>query len=272
MKVGLDLGTGFVKCVSDVGSVRFPALYARRVGGCWSTKASEAVGAGALAMLGTTGTAALGPVSRGRPDPRYHKQVEMLAREALSQMEGLAKAPASSGGLSVVVGLPYHAFDQRDYVSRMVKRAIGAQSCSVVAQACGTLVDLGMDTGTVVSIGQGTTEIVVVDDAQVVDGASSAWASDFVTKKIGRFAHLDPPSLAGQQDACKRYARVMAEGLSAEISDVAGQYGYPLALSGGGLLLPGMRDELESRLEGAKIAVPDDPVMSNARGLYKLAA
>ena len=271
MKVGLDLGTGFVKCVSDVGSVRFPSLYARRVGGCWSTKASEAVGSGALAMLGTTGTAAVGPVSKGRPDPRYHKQVEMLAREALSQIEGLAKAPAG-GGLSVVVGLPYHAFDQRDYVSKMVKRTLGADSCSVVAQACGTLVDLDMDTGVVVSIGQGTTEIVVVDDAQVVDGASSAWASDFVTKKMGRFAHLDPSSLAGQQDACKKYARVMAEGLSAEISDVAGQYGYPLALSGGGLLLPGMRAELESRLKGAEISVPDDPVMSNARGLYKLAA
>ena len=89
MRVGLDLGTGFVKCVSDVGSVRFPTLYAKRVGGCWSTKSSEAVGAGALALLGMTGTAAVGPISKGRPDPRYHKQVEMLVREALSQIKGL---------------------------------------------------------------------------------------------------------------------------------------------------------------------------------------
>ena len=129
-----------------------------------------------------------------------------------------------------------------------------------------------MDTGVVVSIGQGTTEIVVVHDAEVIDGTSSSWASDFVTKKVGRFAHLDPSSLEDHKDVCKRYARVLAENLAAEVSDVAGQYGYPLALSGGGLLMPGVRDELEARLKGSKIAVPDDPVMSNARGLYKLAS
>lgn len=273
VKVGLDLGTGFVKCVSDVGSVRFPALYARRVGGSWSTKASEAVGAGALDMLGTTGTAAVGPISKGRPDPRYSKQVEMLVREAMDQTRRLAKAPAPGGeSLSMVVGLPYHAFEQRESISKLVKKALGAESCSVVAQACGTLVDLEMDTGVVVSIGQGTTEIVIVDDAEVIDGASSAWSSDFVTKKVGRFAHLDPSKLEVHKDTCKKYARVLAESLAAEIHDVAGQYGYPLALSGGGLLIPGVRDELESRLKGGKVVVPDDPVMSNARGLYKLAA
>ncbi len=273
MKVGLDLGTGFVKCVSDVGSVRFPTLYARRVGGCWSTKASEAVGSGALALLGTAGTAAVGPISKGRPDPRHQKQVEMLVREALAQIRCLAKAPAPGNEkLSMVVGLPYHAFDQREFVAKLVKRTLDADSCSVVAQACGTLVDLDMDTGVVVSIGQGTTEIVVVDGSEVIDGASSAWASDFVTKKVGRFAHLDPSALEAHKDVCKKYARVLAENLAAEIRDVAGQYGYPLALSGGGLLMPGVRDELEARLEGRKIVVPSDPVMSNARGLYKLAA
>ena len=271
MRVGLDLGTGFVKCVSDVGSVRFPTLYAKRVGGCWSTKSSEAVGAGALALLGMTGTAAVGPISKGRPDPRYHKQVEMLVREALLQIKNKSKAPASGGKLSMVVGLPYHAFDQRESVSKLVKRTLDADSCSVVAQACGTLVDLDMDTGVVVSIGQGTTEIVAVDEAQVIDGASSSWASDFVTQKVGRFAHLDPSSLEAHRDVCKKYARVLAENLAAEISDVAGQYRYPLALSGGGLLMPGVRDELEARLKDSKIVVPSDPVMSNARGLYKLA-
>lgn len=45
MKVCLDLGTGFVKCVSGAGSVRFPP-HARRVGSNLSTKVSEAAGAG----------------------------------------------------------------------------------------------------------------------------------------------------------------------------------------------------------------------------------
>jgi len=62
----------------------------------------------------------------------------------------------------------------------------------------------------VVSIGQGTTEIVVIDDMEIIDGESSRWASDFVTRKIGRYAHLDTDLLHRNQDVCQRYSRIMA--------------------------------------------------------------
>ena len=83
---------------------------------------------------------------------------------------------------------------------------------------------------------------------------------------------MDPSALESYKDICKKYARVLAENLAAEIWDVVGQYVYSLALSGSGLLMPGVRDELEARLKGRKIVVPSDPVTSNAHGLYKLAA
>ncbi len=278
LKIGLDLGTGFVKCVSNYCSVRFPSLYVRRTHGDWASVAGrEAVGDKALRMLRTAGTATIRPIVRGRPDPRYQKQVEMLVRESVDRIRIGAGREADGGDsheLRIAVGLPYEASDYRDSIAKIVRRAVGtaAGEYAVVAQAVGTLVDLGMSSGLVVSVGQGTTEIVVIDDNEVIDGESSGWASSFITAKVGKFAHLDTDLLLRRRDTCKKYAKVLAENLATEIADKAAEYGnsYDVALSGGGLFIPGVRDELESRLKQFRIMVPDDPVMSNAAGLYKL--
>ncbi len=274
MKIGLDIGTGFVKCVSNYGAVRFPSIYVRRIHGLWTEKATEAVGSKAGSLLDTMGATAISPIVRGKPDSRYYKQVDMLLAETMRQIRGLAKAPADTDAkLRIVVGLPYHAFGYRESMTRVIQKALDAEACTVVAQASGTLVDLDLESAIVVSIGQGTTEIVVIDDMEIIDGESSRWASDFVTRKIGRYAHLDTDLLHRNQDVCQRYSRIMAENLSREIHDVSGQYGnrYTIALSGGGLLIPGMRERLAAKLKEFRVVVPDDPVMSNANGLYKLA-
>lgn len=275
MKIGLDIGTGFVKCVSDHGSVRFPSLYVRRTHGDWADADSEAVGERAARMLRTAGAATVRPIVRGRPDPRYPKQVEMLIREAISRIRVAAgrSADTDSERARMVVGLPYEASDCQEAVSKMVRRCVPADRCDIVAQAAGTLVDMGKSTGMVVSIGQGTSEIVVIEDNQVIDGESSQWASDFITRKIGKFAHLDGGMLIRRRETCKKYAKVLAGSLCAEIEDMASGYdhAYDLILSGGGLLIPGVRDEMESRLKKRfRTSMPADPVMSNAIGLYKL--
>ena len=273
LKIGLDIGTGFVKCVSDHGSVMFPSLYVKRTHGDWATADSEAVGERAASMLHTAGAATVRPVIRGRPDPRYQRQVEMLVREAVSRVRAAAGRRADAGEKArMAVGLPYEASDCRESVARLVRKCVPADRCDVVAQAVGTLVDMDRSTGMVVSVGQGTSEIIVIEDNQVIDGESSRWASDFITRKIGRFAHLDPGALDRRRDTCKKYAKVLAHNLAAEIEDMSSGYGhaYDIVLSGGGLLIPGVRDELHARLKGHRISVPADPVMSNAAGLYKL--
>ena len=273
LRIGLDIGTGFVKCVSDHGAVRFPSLYVRRTHGDWADADSEAVGERAARMLHTAGAATVRPITRGRPDPRYQKQVEMLVREAVSRIRVAAGRSADTGEKArMAVGLPYEASDCREAVSKMVRRCVPADRCDVVAQAVGTLVDMDKSTGMVVSIGQGTSEIVVIEDDQVIDGESSRWASEFITRKIGKFAHLDLDTLDRRKETCKKYAKVLAGNLAAEIEDMASGYGraHDLILSGGGLLIPGMRGELESRLKKFRISIPADPVMSNAIGLYKL--
>ncbi len=273
LKIGLDIGTGFVKCVSNNGSVRFPSIYVKRTHGDWTGTVTEAVGEKAARMLDSTGAATVRPIIRGRPDPRYQKQVEMLIRESVSRIRTLAGRSADCDDtIRIAVGLPYEASDYRETISKMVKKTTGAERCDVVAQAVGTLVDAGKVSGMVVSIGQGTSEIIVIDDNHVIDGESSRWASEFITRKISKFAHLDPNLLLARKDTCKKYAKVLAENLATEIIDMASGYGnaYDLVLSGGGLLIPGVRDELESRLKKFKVVIPDDPVMSNATGLYKL--
>lgn len=272
-KVGLDIGTGFVKCVSDHGSVLFPSLYVKRTHGDWTNVDSEAVGEKAARMLHTSGAATVRPITRGRPDPRYQKQVEMRILEAVSKIR-LAAGRSADGDekAKMAVGLPYEASDCRDAISRLIRKCVPTDRCDVVAQAVGTLIDMDRSTGMVVSIGQGTSEIVVIEDNQVIDGESSEWASEFITRKIGRFAHLDRDLLGRRKETCKKYARVMAAGLAAEVEDMATGYSHAhdVILSGGGLLIPGVRDELESRLKKFRISVPADPVMSNAIGLYKL--
>ncbi len=274
LRIGLDIGTGFVKCVSDHGSVVFPSLYVKRTHGDWADADSEAIGERATKMLHTAGAATVRPIVRGRPDPRYQKQVEMLIREAVSRIRVAAgRAADCNEKARMAVGLPYEASDCREAISKTVKRCVPADRCDVVAQAVGTLVEMDRSTGMVVSIGQGTSEIVVIEDNQVIDGESSRWASEFITRKIGKFAHLDKDLLHRRRETCKKYARVLAGNLADEIADMSSGYGhaYDVVLSGGGLLIPGVRDELESRLKKRfKISVPADPVMSNAAGLYKL--
>ncbi len=273
LKIGLDLGTGFVKCVSDYGSIRFPSVYVKRVHGSWANKATEAVGNDALNMINTLGASAIRPISRGQPDSKYQKQVEMLVQESVNQVYLCSKTPVDTKQkIRMVVGLPYHGFNHKESMTRTIKRILNTEECRVVAQASGTLLELGKYTGMVVSIGQGTTEIIVIDNLEIIDGMSSSWSSDFITKKIGMFAHLDVKELHQNKEICKKYSKILAENLTREITEMSESYKnqYPIALSGGGLLIPGMHDELLSGLKKFKILIPDDPVMSNARGLYKM--
>ena len=274
VKIGLDLGTSFVKCVSDPCRFRFPSLYTRRVNGQWTNAASEAIGEKAVRMLKTQGTTPISPISKGRPDARYPKQVGLLIQESINRVYRAAHKQSIVDKAKIVVGLPYDASHHKGIVSKMILKDKRVETCDVVAQAAGTLVDLDKSSGVIVSIGQGTTEIVMIEENRVIDGQSSQWASEFITRKINRFAHLDTKSLSQNKGICSKYAKVLVENLVIEISDMVSVHDdckQDIAVSGGGILIPNVREELISKLKGFKVIIPDDPVMSNASGLYKLA-
>lgn len=272
VNIGLDIGTGFVKCVSDYCRFKFPSLYARRINGQWTDSISEAVGEKATRMLKTHGTTAISPVIKGRPQKKYQKQVEMLVRESIDRVYQKVQTPGVEKA-HVIVGLPYEAAVYKNTITKIICAVPRVEKCDVVAQAAGTLIHMGKSTGMAVSIGQGTSEIIMIEDGKVLDGQSLEWASEFITRKIGRFAHLDTALIARHKDVCSKYAKALAENLAIEASDMAERHGYTqdIIVSGGGILIPRVRQEIESRLKGFKIAIPDDPVMSNADGLYRLA-
>lgn len=273
MRLGLDIGTGFVKCVCDYGSFLFPSICVKRNNGDWSTKIIEKVGDEAARIVDTSGVTAIRPIHRGKPDARYQKQVELLIHEAIRQARELGhKRPDPEEKFRIIVGLPHHAFKDRDYIHKIVKKILPVEYCSVIAQATGTMVDLGKKTGIIVSIGQGTTEIVTVEDFEVIDGESSPWASDFVTKKIGKFAHLNIMKMLDQSDTCRKYSKILAENLAKEITEMSANHNnqHEIILSGGGMRLPGLKDELMTRLKNFKVVPHPNPTMSNALGMYKM--
>ncbi len=113
----------------------------------------------------------------------------------------------------------------------------------------------------------------MIEDNKILDGQSLDWASEFITHKINRFAYLDTKMLLQHKDVCAKYAKALAENIATETEAMASAYGYTkdIIVSGGGILIPRVRQELQSRLGKYNIKVPDDPVMSNAEGLYRLA-
>jgi len=86
VSIGLDVGTGFVKCVSDYGSVIFPSLFAYRDMGKWEESQGriEAVGKNAREFSKYPDAVIIRPVSEGRPIDE--RGFEALVTEAVRRV------------------------------------------------------------------------------------------------------------------------------------------------------------------------------------------
>ena len=69
LSIGLDIGTGFVKCVSDTKKIKFPSLYAYKWIEEWNKakKLVEAVGYDAVELSVDPDVIVIKPVMLGRP-------------------------------------------------------------------------------------------------------------------------------------------------------------------------------------------------------------
>ena len=268
LEIGLDVGTGSVKVVSNEKSLNFPSIYAYRNPNKWEKKSDCIidVGKSALLMKSHPDAVVIRPVSEGQP---IHQQgFGELVKFAV---ESITK-DASFSNLIIVVGLPYNAdLKQRASLRSFVQDITGAQRVSVLPQALGTLRNVKRKDGIVVSIGQGTTEIVVFKDEKPVLGNSVPQATDFLTQSYGEFAHLDHKIF--ENKAVKAKVDQLADIISNRITLFQGQLDdeLPIILSGGAMKIPGMHRSLKKRIN-ATLIIPDDPVMSNALGLFDIAS
>ena len=204
------------------------------------------------------------PVRHGLPYDR--RGYAMVARHALKM---IGVKPERS---VICAGVTYDAKKYRGIVHKIIM-SLKPASCAVIPQVIGTLVSCGRESGMVINIGHGTTEIISVHGGSA-DGISIPKASDFVISQISRrnskSAYVDHEDLFARNAAAVGRLVPM---LAAHIADEVVRIGSPdeVVLAGGGSLIPGMANAL-SKAVGCSVIPVDDPVMSNAVGFEAKAA
>ncbi len=272
--IGLDIGTGFVKCVSDTTRIKFPSLYAYRYPATWEDKKGiiEAVGYDAVKLSEYSDVIMIRPVMLGRPV--NEKGFEELAKKAVELVSQNKNAmgqnePARS---CIAIGLPYDGRSSRDTIKKMVTRLFGTTRCYVVPQVLGTLVDVQLADAIVISIGHGTTEIVAFRNEMPIKGVSIHNAGSDITSKLGdrKTSYLDGTIF--EDNRAKPLVGMLADGIIDDLNAIRKDlHELPIVISGGGIMITGVKEAIISRLK-QDVIIPQDPVMSNASGLFHLAS
>ena len=274
--VGLDTGTGYTKVSGGKRSAVFPTLCAMAHARSVRSVVYMDIGAdGGSGIVERVGNDAIGldlrrewimvrPVRHGLPYDR--RGYAMVARHALKL---IGVKPERS---VICAGVTYDAKKYRGIVYKIIM-SLKPVSCAVIPQVIGTLVSCGRESGMVINIGHGTTEVISVHGGSA-DGISIPKASDFVISQIStrnsKSAYVDHEDLfARNATAVGRLVPMLA----AHIADEVVRIGSPdeVILAGGGSLIPGMADAL-SKTVGCSVIPVDDPVMSNAVGFEAKAA
>jgi len=282
LSIGLDVGTAFVKCISGSARVIFPSLYAYRTLERWESGRGIVVSVGeyALKMLEYPSAVVIRPVIEGRPV--HHQGFLALVKEAVHRvcssrrMVDAIRGDYDLSDARIVVGLPYSAGSDRTALTSLIHKALKPRSSLAVPQAAGTLVSANKRSATVMSIGQGTTEIVAFEDMKPVSGVSLMQASDYITSELGEFSYLDPSIVNEHMGEVERRAKMLADILSNRLASFMSSLNPTqecsklLLVSGGGLLIPGVKGSLAERVK-MQVEFAEDPVMANAIGLHILA-
>ena len=276
VSVGLDIGTGYAKVSGNRKKAVFPTLCAMAQARSVRNVSDMDIGAdGGSGIIERVGDDAVGldlrrewvmvrPVMHGLPYDR--RGYAMVARHALKL---IGVKPERS---VICAGVTYDAKKYRGIVHKIIM-SLKPVSCAVIPQVIGTLVSCGRESGMVINIGHGTTEIISVHGGSA-DGISIPKASDFVISQISRRSHKS--AYVNHEDLFARNAAAVGRlvpMLAAHIADEVVRIGSPdeVVLAGGGSLIPGMADAL-SKAVGCSVIPVDDPIMSNALGFEAKAA
>ena len=274
--VGLDIGTGYTKVSGGKRSAMFPTLCAMAQAKSVRNVADMDIGSdGGSGIVERVGNDAVGldlrrewimvrPVRHGLPYDR--RGYAMVARHALKL---IGVRPERS---VICAGVTYDAKKYRGVVRNIIM-SLKPVSCAVIPQVIGTLMSCGRESGMVINIGHGTTEVISVHGGSA-DGISIPKASDFVISQISqrnsKSAYVDREGLFAKNAAAVGRLVPM---LAAHIADEVVRIGSPdeVVPAGGGSLIPGMAGAL-SKAVGCSVIPVDDPVMSNALGFEAKAA
>ncbi|MDE1861991.1 MAG: rod shape-determining protein [Thaumarchaeota archaeon] len=259
--IAIDAGTGFVKCVSAHIRVSFPSVYGTRRKTRWEDPKEgtvEAVGYDAVKMSVYPDTVLVRAVLEGKI--AEEKAFVAIIREAVKKLG----RERDVGSLVVVMGLPYGAAQQKQYLEKLVERSLKPRQVLVIPQSIGTLLSEDARTGMVLSIGQGTTELVLFEDLKPVAGTSIPQACDYLYEDLTYLEHekniVDKKKVDALTTILANKLAVFQTKLNRE---------YDVYVSGGGVLVERLCESLQAKAHDS-LRMVKDPIYSNAQGLYKL--
>jgi len=261
--IAIDAGTGFVKCVSAHLRKSFPSICGTRRLTRWEDPKEgtvDAVGYEAVRMSIYPDTVLVRAVLEGKV--AQEKAFVSIIREAVREL-GYERDLRS---LLVVMGLPYGAALQKQYLERLVERNLRPRKVLVIPQSIGTLLSEDARTGIVLSIGHGTTELVLFENLKPITGISIPQACDYLCDGDD-LAYLEYEKNIIDKKRIDALTSLLANKLASFKTRLNKE--YDIYVSGGGALVPGLCESLQGKVPDS-IRIVKDPVYSNATGLYKL--
>jgi actin-like ATPase involved in cell morphogenesis len=261
--IAIDAGTGFVKCVSSHLRRSFPSIYASRRLTRWEDPKEgilEAVGYEAKKMSIYPDTILVRAVLEGKI--AEEKAFVSIIREAVRELG----CERDIGTLLVVMGLPYGAALQKQQLEKLVERSLRPSKVLVIPQSIGTLLSEDARTGMVLSIGQGTTELVLFENLKPVTGVSIPQACDYLYDSDD-LVYIEYEKNIIDKKKIDALTSILANKLASFKTRLNKE--YDIYVSGGGALVPGLCESLQAKISDS-LRIVKDPVYSNATGLYKL--
>ena len=295
--IGLDIGSGFTKCFDGKQKIIFPSVYSYRQPNLWEENSEiiEGIGESALEISQHPNAVTLYPVIDGIPQ---HSAYTKLAEEALRRLK-----IHFFEDICLVTGLPYEIGKaEKERIKELLKDELSLNEISAYPQSIGTLFDIELKSATVINIGHGTTEILIVENLNSLFGMSEPLASDYILTALSNHIHSKygfKPStnnivdlVSGKIDEITTFDKTTVHKKEIEnqlrdsVKHLSDKICYniryllsqlppnlkcskKIVLSGGGSLISGMCKAIEQGLN-CKVTQPSDPIFSNVYGFYKM--
>lgn len=186
LPLGLDIGTSAVKAVKKRKRIIFPSIYCkRRVKSVWDEKGKEegehvieAVAEDAIQLSKHEDTILIRPIMEGQI---RHDVAVKLVQEAFKRIE-----ISQSESVMMVTGLPYdvsvHDINRLEKV--LTTNANQIQEVAIYPQSFGSLIDVNLESATIINIGHSTTGLLLVENLTVLGGGTEPKATDYVVDQV----------------------------------------------------------------------------------------
>lgn len=272
--IGIDLGTTFVKCVTDNGKYfSFPTLHCYFTPSEWDEteeKLLNFVGYEATKYLKKHGVVISSPITSGEPKKTEADSLKRLILHALEE------ANPHKDDVAVVLGLPSNGVRAKSILRSIVKDIPQIKKHGIILQASGAFISMNTPSVHVVSLGGDTTEFIIYDNYVRLFDESGEMSFKHITDRKGKYAYLNIDDInEDKSPETLTLTRQFAKWIDSNIRSQQKRRNVhmPIALTGGGIMNMTLRKHLLDMLQpDFEVVIPDNPNYANAIGMQMAAA